>query len=57
MLEPERNVLLNISHTSSTCNGDHVGLFMKTKSIQKKKRHKLPFLIFKSVRGVKHSQN
>ena len=32
MLEPQRNVLLNISHSS--CNGDRVGLLKKIRSIQ-----------------------
>ena len=37
LLEPQRNVLVNISHSSCTCNGDRVGLLIKTGSIQKKK--------------------
>ena len=34
LLEPQHNVLLNISHSSCTCNGDHVGLLIKAGSIQ-----------------------
>ena len=37
MLEPQQIVLLNISHSSCACNGDHVVLLMKTVSIQKEK--------------------
>ena len=37
VLEPHRNVLVNISHTSCACNGDHVGVLIKTGSIQKEK--------------------
>ena len=37
MLEPQRNALLNISRSSCTCNGDHVGLLIKTESIQKER--------------------
>ena len=37
LLEPQRNVLVNISHSSCTCNGDHVGLLFKTGSIQKER--------------------
>ena len=34
LLEPQRNVLVNISHSSCTCNGDYVGVLIKTGSIQ-----------------------
>ena len=37
MLEPHRNVLVNISLTSCACNGDHVGVLVKTGSIQQEK--------------------
>ena len=37
LLEPQRNVLVNISHSSCTCNGDHIGLLIKTGSIQKER--------------------
>ena len=37
LLEPQRNALVNISHSSCTCNGDHVGLLIKTGSIQKQR--------------------
>ena len=37
MLEPQQNDLLNISHSSCTCNGDHVGLLIKAGSIQKQR--------------------
>ena len=30
-------MLVNISHSSWTCNGDHVGLLMKTGNIQKER--------------------
>ena len=36
LLEPQRNVLVKISHSSCTCNGDHVGLLIKTGSFIKK---------------------
>ena len=29
--------LVNISHSSCTCNGNHLGLSIKTESIQKEK--------------------
>ena len=48
--EPQRNVLLNISHSSCTCNDDHVGLLIKTERIQIEKTIKLPFVIFKRER-------
>ena len=35
LLEQQRNVLVNMSHRSCICNGDHFGLLMKTGSIQK----------------------
>ena len=35
--EPQRNVLLNTSPSSCTCNGDHAGLLIKTGSIQKQR--------------------
>ena len=38
LLEPLQNVLVNISHSSCTFNGDHVGLSIKTGSIQKKNK-------------------
>ena len=37
LLEPQRNILVNVSHSSCTCNGDHVDLLMKTGSIQKER--------------------
>ena len=37
LLEPQRNILVNISHSFCTCNGDHVGLLIKTGSIQKER--------------------
>ena len=33
LLELQQSVLVNISHSSCTCNGDHVGLLIKTGSI------------------------
>ena len=35
-LEPQLNVFVNISHSSCTCNGNDVGLLIKTKSIEKR---------------------
>ena len=58
MLEPQRNVLLNISRSSCTCNGDDVGLSIKTGSIQKERTMiQTTIRNFKSVRVVKPSQN
>ena len=58
LLEPKRNVLVYISHRFCTCHGDHVNLLIKTGSIQKQRMMtQTTFVIFKSVRGVKHSQN
>ena len=37
LLEPQRNVLVNISHSSCACAGDHAGLLIKTGSIQEEK--------------------
>ena len=37
LFEPQRNVLLNISHSSCKSNSDHVVLSIKTGSIQKEK--------------------
>ena len=37
VLEPQQNVLLNISHSSRTSNGGHVRLLMNTGSIQKQR--------------------
>ena len=37
LLEQQRNVLLNISHSFCTCNGNHLGQFRKTGSIQKER--------------------
>ena len=37
MLEQQQNVLVNISHSSCTCDGDYVGLLIKTGSIQKER--------------------
>ena len=37
MLEQQQNALLNISHSTCTCNGDHVGRLIKTGSIQNKR--------------------
>ena len=37
MLEPQRNVLLDISRSFCTCNDDHVGLLMKIERIQNEK--------------------
>ena len=37
VLEQQQNVLVNISPSSCTCNGDHVGQLIKTRSIQKEK--------------------
>ena len=37
LFEPEQNVLVNINHSSCTCNGNHVGLLMMTGNIQKEK--------------------
>ena len=37
MLEPQQDVLVDISHSSCTYNGDHVGLLIKTGSIQKER--------------------
>ena len=31
----QQNIAVNITHSSSTCNGDYVGLLIKTGSIQK----------------------
>ena len=36
-LEPQRSVLVNISHRFCTCNGDPVGLLTKTASTQKER--------------------
>ena len=33
--EPQQNVLVNISHSSCACTGDHGGALIKTGSIQK----------------------
>ena len=50
---PQRNVFENISHSSSTCNGSHVGLLFKIKNIQKEIMiSQTPFIIFKSVMAV-----
>ena len=34
LLQQQRNVLVNISHSSCTCNGNHVGLLIKTGNIE-----------------------
>ena len=44
-----KKCLCKYSHSSCTCNGDHVGLLIKTGSIQKE-CHKLPFVTYRSVR-------
>ena len=36
--EQQGNVLVNISHSFYTCNGDHVGLLIKTGSIIKERK-------------------
>ena len=38
LLEPLQNILINTSYGSCTCNGGHVGLFIKTGSIQKERK-------------------
>ena len=35
--QQQQNVLVNISHSSCTCNDDHVGLLIKSGSIQKER--------------------
>ena len=37
VFQPQQNVVLNINRSSCTCNGDDVGLLMKTESIQKER--------------------
>ena len=37
LLEPQLNVLVNISHSTCACNGDYVGVLIKTGSIQKER--------------------
>ena len=53
LLKPLRDVLLNISHSFCTCNGDHVGLLMKTGNVQKERTMTLTIIcnFFKSSGG------
>ena len=37
LVEPQRNVVVNISDISCACNDDHVGLLIKTGSIQEER--------------------
>ena len=52
------NVLVNISHSSCACNGDHVGLLIETGSIQKERTvTQTTIHNFYKCQGLKRSQN
>ena len=55
--EQQRKVVENIGYSRPSRKGDHLGLLIKTESTQEEWCNKLSFVLFKALRGVKHSRN